>query len=99
MKRCISVLLVVGMVITAVVLTGCNTVTSSVSYSLPVTVVETGVFYAKANTYAKAWYTAVQNGKSEGFTTILTETTERNSMFNQVVVTVIMVKPSTVDVP
>jgi hypothetical protein len=91
-KKKWSKMLLVGMILTVGVLTGCNTVTSALSYSTPVQVSGVGIVSGRAISYEQAWFNAVEAGKDAGFTKILSETTEQNSMFGQVVVTLVMTK-------
>ncbi|GHV24516.1 hypothetical protein AGMMS4952_00240 [Spirochaetia bacterium] len=76
----------------AFLVAGCNTVTSSLAYSEPLQVAEVGVVSGRALSYEQAWFNAVQAGKDAGYTAILSETTETNSMVGEVIVTLIMKK-------
>ena len=88
----LSKMLLVGMVLAIGVLAGCNTVTSSLAYYEPVSVAEVGIVSGKVISYEQAWFSAVKAGKDAGYTKILSETTEQNSMLNEVVVTLVMTK-------
>jgi hypothetical protein len=89
MKKILVGIVFVSMVFLFV---ACNTVTSSLAYNEPVPVAEVGIVSGRAISYEQAWFSAVQAGKKAGYTEILSETTETNSMVGQVVVTLIMKK-------
>jgi hypothetical protein len=89
MKK-ITMIAIIVIVITLV--TGCNSVTSQVSYPVPIIASETSVFVGRHLSYAEARNDAVSKAMKAGYTKILSETTEHNDWINEVVVSLTMTR-------
>jgi hypothetical protein len=85
-----KIILIAIMVIATSFVTACNTVTSQVSYPVPIVASETRVFVGRKMTYAEARNEAISNANAAGYTKILSETTENNNWMGEVVVSLTM---------
>jgi hypothetical protein len=86
MKKGIFVLIM------AIVFSACSTPGTALAYPEPVLASETSVFIGTGIKYATARASAIEKAKSEGYTKILAEITEREGVAGAIQVTLVMLK-------